>query len=119
MARQIVEGSGSFPLKATAQAVYPELCRSAMNYYFTASGCMSERIRDRYEKTSRPRQLYREDGCKWSSNLLAFYPFLVFSLRCLMREFVAAGGELIIHGALQPKNSPTPDLTVIPQMAIF
>jgi hypothetical protein len=26
--------------------------RNGMNYYFTASGCMSERIRDRYEKTS-------------------------------------------------------------------
>jgi hypothetical protein len=25
---------------------------SGMNYYFTASGCMSERIKDRYEKTS-------------------------------------------------------------------
>jgi len=27
-----------------------------------------------------------------------------------MREFVSAGGELIIHGALQLKNSPTPEL---------
>ena len=26
---------------------------SRMNYYFTASGCMSERIRHRYEKTNR------------------------------------------------------------------
>jgi len=25
---------------------------SGMKYYFTASGCMSERIRHRYEKTS-------------------------------------------------------------------
>jgi hypothetical protein len=28
-----------------------------------------------------------------------------------MREFVAAGGELIIHGALLIRNSPTPDLS--------
>ena len=27
-----------------------------------------------------------------------------------MREFVSAGGELIIHGAILPKNSPTPQL---------
>jgi hypothetical protein len=27
-----------------------------------------------------------------------------------MREFVSAGGELIIHGALHQKNSPTPHL---------
>jgi hypothetical protein len=27
-----------------------------------------------------------------------------------MREFVSAGGELIIHGALHPKNSAIPDL---------
>ena len=27
-----------------------------------------------------------------------------------MREFVAAGGELIIHGAPHSKNSPTPEL---------
>jgi hypothetical protein len=27
-----------------------------------------------------------------------------------MREFVAAGDELIIHGALHSKNSPTPDI---------
>ena len=27
-----------------------------------------------------------------------------------MREFVSAGGELMIHGALHPKNSPIPQL---------
>ena len=47
---------------------------SGMTYYFTASGCMSERIRDR------PMPL---------------------------REFVSAGGELIIHGAAHLKNFPT------------
>ena len=30
-----------------------------------------------------------------------------------MREFVAAGGELIIHGALLIRNSPTPELVFI------
>jgi phage replication-related protein YjqB (UPF0714/DUF867 family) len=30
-----------------------------------------------------------------------------------MREFVAAGGELIIHGALLIRNSPTPDLILM------
>jgi hypothetical protein len=29
-----------------------------------------------------------------------------------MREFVSAGGELIIHGALQLINSPIPDLAI-------
>jgi len=27
-----------------------------------------------------------------------------------MREFASAGGELVIHAALHPKNSPTPQL---------
>jgi len=27
-----------------------------------------------------------------------------------MREFVSAGGELMIHVALHSKNSPTPEL---------
>ena len=27
-----------------------------------------------------------------------------------MREFVSAGGELMIHAALHSKNSPTPEL---------
>jgi hypothetical protein len=29
-----------------------------------------------------------------------------------MREFVSAGGELIIHGALRLKNSPAPKSTI-------
>jgi len=29
-----------------------------------------------------------------------------------MREFVCAGGELIIHAALHPKNSPIPELGI-------
>ena len=27
-----------------------------------------------------------------------------------MREFVSAGGELMIHAALHPKNSPNPEI---------
>ena len=27
-----------------------------------------------------------------------------------MREFASAGGELVIHAAFHPKNSPTPQL---------
>ena len=30
-----------------------------------------------------------------------------------MREFVATGGELIIHGALHSKNSLIPELSII------
>jgi len=30
-----------------------------------------------------------------------------------MREFVSAGGELMIHAALHPKNSPTPELVSV------
>ena len=39
--------------------------------------------------------------------LLVGYSQFVFSLRALMREFASAGGELVIHAALHPKNSPT------------
>jgi len=35
---------------------------SGMNYYFTASGCMSERIRHRYEKTSLYSYSHQADG---------------------------------------------------------
>ena len=30
-----------------------------------------------------------------------------------MREFVSAGGELIIHGVILPKDSPTPQLIML------
>jgi hypothetical protein len=30
-----------------------------------------------------------------------------------LREFISAGGELIIHGALDPENSPSSELTKI------
>jgi polysaccharide deacetylase 2 family uncharacterized protein YibQ len=42
--------------------------------------------------------------------LLVGYSSFVFSLRSLMREFASAGGELVIHAALHPKNSPTPQI---------
>ena len=41
---------------------------SGRNYYFTASGCMSERIRHRYEKTSLYSYSHQTDGYCWLLN---------------------------------------------------
>jgi hypothetical protein len=81
---------------------------NGMYYYFTAGGCMSERIRDRYEKTSLLSQFDQDDECRWPPKQLVSCSLLVFSLQCLMREFVAAGGEMIIHGAPQLEKLPDP-----------
>ena len=43
---------------------------SAMNYYFTAGGCMSERIRDRYEKTSLCTSVHQASDVRVPPNLL-------------------------------------------------
>ena len=66
---------------------------------------MSECIRDCYEKTSL-RSLFHE-GVQWRSSPkpLVSCLWLVFSLQCLLREFAAAGGEVIIHGAPRSKTS--------------
>ena len=82
-----------------------------MNYYFTASGCMSERIRHRCEKTNLCSPVH--SGRRMSRDLRNLWHevILVFSLRGLMREFAAAGGKMIIHGAHHTKNTPTPEIT--------
>ena len=67
---------------------------------------MSEGIRDRYEKTSLFAQFVQNDQCRWPPELLGACSRLVFSLRCLVPEFAAAGGEMINHGASPFKSSP-------------
>lgn len=48
---------------------------------------------------------------RWSRRFLyKTIPLLVFALRCLRREFAAAGGEMIIHAALPAKNPPTSEV---------
>ena len=83
-----------------------------MNYYFTASPPPADlnALSIVTKKQACPHDVVREADIDISPKLLVYYPLLVFSLRCLMREFVSAGGELIFHAAHHIKNSPTPHL---------
>jgi hypothetical protein len=60
---------------------------------------MSERIRHRYEKTSLCTPDHLVTGCQDSTGTIGMMALFVFLLRCLGCEFVAAGGEVIIHVA--------------------
>ena len=62
------------------------------------------------KKQACPHDVVRVADIDIPPKLLVYYPLLVFSLRCLKREFVSAEGELIIHGAAHLKNTPTPEL---------
>ena len=84
---------------------------SGMNYYFTASPPQADlnALGIVTKKQAYARYFIRLTDIDLTPRLMGG-PLLVFLLRCFMREFVAAGGELIIHGAANLRNSQTHEL---------
>ena len=77
-----------------------------MNYYFTASPPQADlrALGIVTKKQAFAHHLIMQAEVNLSPELLVGDPLLVFSLQYLMHEFVSAGGELMIHGAVHLKT---------------
>ena len=83
-----------------------------MNYYFTAGPPQADlsALGIVAKKQAIAYQIIGQSNVRILPWPLVLKSLLVFWLRGLLREFAAAGGEMIIHAAHHWKTTPRPEL---------